>query len=155
MSQHQATIRWNLREGDDFARGTYSREHEWSFDGGAIVPASPAPSVVKPPLSNPACVDPEEAFVASIASCHMLTFLYLAGRAGFVIESYLDTAVGSMAKNQQGRPWVEKVVLSPEVRYRGEGPGQEAEDGLHHQAHEQCFIANSVKTSVQVEPRRS
>src|SRR6476620_11308185 len=101
MSEHKATISWK-RSGPDFLKGAYSREHTWSFDGGATVPASPSPSAVRPPFSNPANVDPEEAFVASIASCHMLTFLYVASKKGFEIESYEDEAVGQLTKNDRG-----------------------------------------------------
>src|SRR6188768_1029219 len=104
MSEHRATIRWT-RTGPDFARGQYGREHTWTFDGGLTVSASPSPSVVPAPWSNPAHVDPEEAFVASIASCHMLTFLWLASRDGFQADSYEDNAAGIMTKNERGVPW--------------------------------------------------
>jgi organic hydroperoxide reductase OsmC/OhrA len=151
MSEHRATIRWERRPADDFAKGRYSREHTWSFDGGFTMPASPAPNVVPPPMSNPAYVDPEEAFVASISSCHMLTFLYLAGRRTFVVERYVDEAVGTMAKNERGVPWVSKVTLNPEITWAGENrPSHEALAKLHHEAHEQCFIACSVKTEIVV-----
>src|SRR3989442_1451306 len=110
MSQHTATIRWT-NAGPDFLRGKYSREHTWTFDGGATIAASPTPSVVPAPWSNPACVDPEEAFVASVASCHMLTFLFLAGRAGFVVESYEDTAAGTMSKNERDRAHPRRAAL--------------------------------------------
>jgi organic hydroperoxide reductase OsmC/OhrA len=118
-----------------------------------VVPASPSPSVVPAPYSNPACLDPEEAFVASIASCHMLTFLHLASRAGFQVDSYHDEAVGRMAKNERGVPWVSAVTLRPKIIYSGErSPAPEDQERLHHQAHEQCFIANSIKTEVTVVP---
>ena len=150
MAEHIATISWN-NTGEDFLRGKYSREHTWEFDGGAVIPASPAPSVVPAPWSNPALIDPEEAFVASLSSCHMLTFLYVAARKGFVVESYTDRAVGSMAKNEKGVPWVSRVVLNPVIAYGGDKTPTEAElADLHHLAHEQCFIANSVKTEVVV-----
>lgn len=149
MSEHKARIEWKLR-GEDFAKGRYSREHTWSFDGGLTIPASPSPSVVKPPFSNPASVDPEEAFVASISSCHMLTFLYLASRAGFVVQSYEDDAIGRMTKNERGAPWVSRVELNPIVVYAGEPPSPEKERELHHEAHLQCFISNSIKTTVSV-----
>src|SRR4029077_19943953 len=113
------------------------------------VPASPAPSVVPVPFSNPAHVDPEEAFVASIASCHMLTFLHVAMRAGVVVERYEDDAVGVMRKNERGAVWVAAVTLRPRIVYGGATrPTAEEIDRLHHQAHEQCFIANSVKTEI-------
>src|ERR1051326_4236054 len=103
MSEHKATIRWQ-RSGPDFLKGQYSREHTWAFDGGVTVAASPSPSVVLAPWSNPACVDPEEAFVAAIASCHMLTFLWLASKQGFQVDRYDDEAVGMMTKNDSGVP---------------------------------------------------
>ena len=152
MSEHKAVITWTHQSGD-FLKGTYSREHLWRFDGGAVVPASPSPSNVRPPYSNPANVDPEEAYVASLASCHMLTFLYVAYRAGFAVVSYEDEAVGHVEKNQNGIPWVSKVVLRPRIAYAGvKLPSRGEEDQLHHAAHEQCFIANSVKSEICVSP---
>lgn len=150
MSEHRANVAWRFG-GGDFAKGQYSREHSWSFDGGVTVPASPSPSIVRAPYSNPACVDPEEAFVAAIASCHLLTFLYLAGKAGIEILSYEDDAVGVMTKNAAGVPWISAVTLRPRIAYASERPSAEREAELHHQAHEQCFIANSVKTEIRVE----
>lgn len=151
MAEHTATIHWKL-DGGDFLKGKYSREHVWTFDGGASIPASPAPQVVPAPWSNPALVDPEEVFVASLASCHMLTFLHLASRQGFLIASYEDTAVGTMAKNEKGIPWVAKVALNPRIAWAGEKiPSAEETSHLHHLAHEQCFIANSVRTEVAVD----
>src|SRR5216110_2509744 len=121
MAQHIATITWQgMAAPADFLKGKYSREHTWSFDGGVTVPASASPSSVPLPYSNPACVDPEEAFVAAISSCHMLTFLYLAYREGFQIESYEDEAVGVMTKGENGVPWVSSVVLHPKIVYSGE-----------------------------------
>jgi len=152
MSQHIATIHWQ-RTGAEFVSGHYSREHTWTFDGGVVVPASASPSVVPAPWSNPAHVDPEEAFVAAISSCHMLTFLYLAGQRGFLVDSYRDEAVGMMTKNELGVPWVSAVTLHPQIRYGGSTlplPPEEAR--LHHEAHEQCFIARSIKTEVTVKP---
>ncbi|MDE3069091.1 MAG: OsmC family protein [Verrucomicrobiota bacterium] len=152
MSEHRATVRWR-RSGPDFLRGRYSREHTWIFDGGATVPASPSPSVVPAPWSNPAAVDPEEAFVAAIASCHMLTFLYLAAKGGFQVDSYEDEAVGVVTKNEEGMPWVSSVILQPRILYSGDkSPAPADEQRLHHLAHEQCFIANSVKTEITVRP---
>ena len=119
-----------------------------------MVPASPSPSVVPAPYSNPAHVDPEEAFVAAISSCHMLTFLYLASKEGIQVDSYDDEAVGVMTKNEKGVPWVSSVALDPQVSYSGEKLPTLAEvKHLHHMAHEQCFIANSVKTEVTVTVR--
>jgi organic hydroperoxide reductase OsmC/OhrA len=155
MSEHKATISWK-RTSLDFLKGKYSREHTWTFDGGLAVPASPSPSVVPVPYSNPAHVDPEEAFVAAISSCHMLTYLYLACQDGFQVDSYWDEAVGLMSKNQSGVLWVSSVTLHPQIAYSGDKlPTLEDEERLHHKAHEQCFIANSVKTEVTVERSRA
>jgi organic hydroperoxide reductase OsmC/OhrA len=136
----------------DFVKGKFSREHTWTFDGGVVVPASASPSVVPAPWSNPAHVDPEEAYVASIASCHMLTFLYLAAKAGFVVDAYRDAALGVMTKNERGSLWVSKVTLSPEINYRDRRPSADEEHRLHHDAHEGCFIASSVKTEIVITP---
>jgi organic hydroperoxide reductase OsmC/OhrA len=150
MSEHKATISWT-RKNADFLKGKYSRDHVWTFDGGLSVPASPSPSVVPPPWSNPANIDPEEAFVASISSCHMLTYVYLAYRAGFQVDSYHDDAVGVTNKNEKGIPWISSVTLHPKIVYSGEKrPTPEDVEKLHHQAHEQCYIANSVKTEIKV-----
>jgi organic hydroperoxide reductase OsmC/OhrA len=152
MSEHRAKITWR-RTSADFLKGKYSREHTWTFDGGITVPASASPSVVPTPYSNPANIDPEEAFVAAISSCHMLTFLHLASRAGFTVESYDDDAVGKMGKNENGLYWVEEVVLNTKIVYGGSKlptPAEETE--LHERAHEECFIANSVKTRITVRP---
>ena len=151
MSEHKAVIRWQLSNGDDFIRGKYSRAHTWTFDGGVTVPASPSPSVVPAPWSNAAHVDPEEAFVAAVSSCHMLTFLFLASKQGFQVESYQDEAVGAMTRNDKGVPWISSIVINPKIVYSGQKlPTPEEEEGLHHHAHEQCFIANSIKTQVMV-----
>ncbi len=151
MSEHKATIAWT-RAGPDFVKGRYSREHTWTFDGGVTVPASPSPSVVPAPYSNPANVDPEEAFVAAVSSCHMLTFLYLASREGFQVDGYHDEAVGAMTKNERDVPWVSSVALHPRIAYGGAKlPSPADEERLHHQAHAECFIANSIKTEVRVE----
>ena len=151
MANHTASIRCQL-SGPNFLKGQFSREHAWRFDGGAVIPASASPAVVAPPNANPAHVDPEEAFVASIASCHILTFLYLAGRRGFEVQSYEDDAVGVTSRNEQGATWVSSVTLRPKIQYGGSKQPSAADiEQLHHQAHEQCFIANSVKTSIRVE----
>lgn len=152
MSEYKATIIWR-RTSPDFLKGRYSREHIWSFDGGVTIPASASPSVVPVPYANPAHVDPEEAYVAAISSCHMLTFLYLAAKAGFQIDSYEDEAVGLITKNEKGVPWISAVRLNPRIVFSGKmSPAPADEEQLHHQAHEQCFIANSVKTEVTVCP---
>jgi organic hydroperoxide reductase OsmC/OhrA len=150
MAEYKALVKWQ-RTSPDFVRGRYSREHTWTFDGGITVAASSSPHVVPTPWSNPACVDPEEAFVASISSCHLLTFLYLAAKQGFQIDSYEDEAVGVVTKNEQGVPWVSAVVLNPKIAYAGDKlPTAAEQEHLHHLAHEQCFIANSVKTNITV-----
>ena len=151
MSGHKATIDWK-RTSPDFLKGKYSREHTWTFDGGFTMPASPSPSVVPVPFSNPAHVDPEEAYVASVSSCHMLTFLYLASKQGFQLDSYQDEAIGVMTKNEKGIPWISSIKLNPKIVYSGEKlPTPADEEKLHHHAHEQCFIANSIKTEVIVQ----
>lgn len=153
MSEHKASIHWKC-SGPNFLKGQYSREHTWTFDGGATIAASPSPSVVPTPWSNPAHVDPEEAFVASIASCHMLTYIFLASRNGFQVDSYDDDAVGVMTRNEKGVPWVSAVTLNPKIVYSGSKvPTAADEDRLHHAAHEQCFIANSVRTLITVNRR--
>ena len=150
MAEHRALIRWQ-RTGPDFLKGQYSREHTWTFDGGITVRASAAPTNVPAPYSNPAHVDPEEAFVAAISSCHMLTFVYLAYREGFIVDSYEDDAVGRMTKNDKGVPWVSSISLNPKIAYSGDQRPTSADEAkLHHAAHEQCFIANSVRTEITV-----
>ena len=152
MSEHKAIISWK-RSSPDFLKGKYSREHTWTFDGGATVLASSSPSAVPVPYSNPALVDPEEAYVASVSSCHMLTFLALASREGFVVDSYEDQAVGFLEKNASGKFAVTRVELRPKIVYFGpKTPGPEDIDRLHAKAHQECFIANSVSTSVRVLP---
>lgn len=151
MVNHEATIHWRQQADENFLKGRYSREHTWEFDGGIRVPASPSPSVVPIPFSNPAAVDPEEAFVASIASCHMLTFLYIAGKKGYEVLSYTDKASGTMTKGENGVPWVSEVILNPDIEYHPERtPDSNTVSQLHEAAHHQCFIANSVKTNVSV-----
>ena len=154
MAEHKAMIRWaSSEDGEAFLKGRFSRAHTWTFDGGLTVPASAAPSVIPAPFSDPAGVDPEEAYVAAIASCHMMSFLYVAMRAGFVVERYEDDAVGAMRKNEHGAIWVGAVTLRPRIDFGGGPRPTPAEvEQLHHRAHEQCFIANSVKTEITVEP---
>ncbi|HWE07412.1 MAG TPA: OsmC family protein [Rhizomicrobium sp.] len=150
MHEYKATIQWK-NAGPDFLKGRYSREHSWTFDGGLTVAASSAPGIVPVPWSNPANVDPEEAFVASISSCHMLTFLWFAAKDGFQVVSYRDEAIGVLAKNERGAMWVSDVTLHPNIAWMGaKTPTPEDLDRLHHRAHEECFIANSVKTTIRV-----
>ncbi len=149
MAIHTATIEWE-RGSDRFTDNRYGRAHRWRFDGGAVVPASSSPHVVPVPLSNPAHVDPEEAFIASLSSCHMLWFLNLAALRGFVVDQYSDQAQGFMAKNPLGKEWVSRVLLRPHVVFGGaEAPVAADVEGLHHAAHAECYLANSVRTAVE------
>ena len=151
MSEYTATVYWQ-RLGAVFTDNKYSRAHEWRFDGGVVVPGSSSPHVVRVPLSNPNAVDPEEAFVASLSSCHMLFFLSFAAQKGFVIDSYEDQAVGVLAKNEAGRMAMTVVTLRPKVVFSGPAPSAELLAELHHRSHAECFIASSVKTDVRCEP---
>ncbi len=152
MSEYKVVIHWK-RSGPDFLKGQYSRAHSWSFDNGMTLPASAAPSLVPAPWSHPANVDPEEAFVAAISSCHMLTYIYLASQHGFVVENYRDEAVGILTANDKGALWMSSVTLNVKVNYEGEKlPMLEEEMELHHLAHGQCYLANSVKTKITVRP---
>ncbi|MDY6944952.1 MAG: OsmC family protein [Pseudomonadota bacterium] len=151
MSEYTATVHWE-RGGAAFIDNKYSRAHEWRFDGGVVVPASSSPQVVRVPMSDPSAVDPEEAFIASLSSCHMLFFLSFAAQQGFVIDSYQDQAVGLLARNEAGRMAMTVVTLRPKVVFSGRAPDAEQLAGLHHRAHAECFIASSVKTDVRCEP---
>ena len=150
MASYQATVEWS-RNGANFLDNKYSREHKWHFDGGVTVAGSSSAHVVPVPYSNPSAVDPEVALIVALASCHMLSFLYIAGRGGFVVDEYRDEATGKMAKNAAGKVWVSEVTLHPLIQFSGEKIPDAAEiKALHHQAHEECFIANSVKTEVRI-----
>jgi organic hydroperoxide reductase OsmC/OhrA len=154
MSEHHYTaeIRWERGEAA-FTDNRYSRAHLWRFDGGIEVPASSSPQVVRLPFSIEAAVDPEEAFVAALSSCHMLSFLYVAAKRGFRVDSYLDAALGALSKNSAGKLAMTSVTLHPKVAFSGDKRPSRAElDELHHQAHEECFIASSVNTDVRCEP---
>jgi organic hydroperoxide reductase OsmC/OhrA len=149
MSDHQVTIDWK-RETPDFAYESYNRDHDWHFDAGIVVRASAAPAY----MGGESCVDPEEAFVASLSSCHMLTFLAIASRKQFVMDAYHDEAVGILGKDAAGRLAITTVTLRPRVQFSGEKTPTPAElTQMHEQAHHACFIANSVKTDVIVDPR--
>lgn len=150
MSRHFAGVQWR-RQGATFTDKRYSRARTWTFDGGLSVPASASPHVVPLPMSMEAAVDPEEAFVAAISSCHMLWFLALAAEAGLVVDEYTDQAAGTIARNDAGRQAITLVVLKPRVVFHGEAPGRDVQQSLHHRAHEACFIANSIRTEVRVE----
>ncbi len=152
MAEYVATILWD-RKGAPFVDNRYSRAHLWRFDGGVEVPGSSSPHVVPVPMSDAHAVDPEEAFVASLSSCHMLWFLSLAARQGFVVESYEDRAGGTMGRNPEGRLAMTVVTLRPAVVFAGERqPTRQDLEALHHRAHEECFLASSVKTEVRCEP---
>ena len=152
MAKYCAAIHWQCDE-TPFVDNRYSRAHVWRFDGGTEVPASSSPHVVPLPMSNAAAVDPEEAFVASLSSCHMLWFLALAAQRGLSVARYDDHAEGVMAKNAAGKLAMTVVTLRPKVVFGGTAsPTREAIAGLHHRAHEACFIASSVLTDVRCEP---
>ncbi len=152
MSEYTATIRWDRNPEDDFTDNKYSRSHSWEFDGGARVPASSSPQVVPLPYSEEANVDPEEAFIASLSSCHMLVFLSIAAKRNYVVESYVDEAVGVLGEDAAGKTSVTEVTLRPRVLFSGERlPTREQLERMHHTAHENCFIANSVRTEVTTE----
>ena len=152
MSDYFAKVTWARADNETFVDNKYSRGHAWEFDGGAVVAASESPHIVPSPFSVAANVDPEEALVAALSSCHMLFFLALAGKQKFVVDEYTDNAVGVMAKNNEGKIAMTEVTLRPQIRFSGaKRPTSEELEQLHHQAHEQCFIANSVKAQVNIE----
>jgi organic hydroperoxide reductase OsmC/OhrA len=150
MSSHTATIRWSRKSAEGFAKGQYSRAHEWAFDGGHVMKASASPQIVPPPWSDLEGVDPEEAFVASLSSCHMLFFVDFARRAGFVVDDYIDEAEGVLEKRADGKMAMTRVTLRPRVTWAGAPPDEAAIADLHQRAHEACFIANSVTTEVTI-----
>ena len=148
MSEHAATIVWQRGE-QAFTDNAYSRAHEWKFDGGAVVAASASPDVVPLPMSVAENVDPEEAFVAALASCHMLFFLSIAAKRGYLVDSYTDAALGYTGKTEEGKLAVTKVILEPKISFTGENvPTAEQIRQMHERSHDLCFIANSVKTEV-------
>jgi organic hydroperoxide reductase OsmC/OhrA len=153
MSKHRATVEWTLAETspEDFLKGRYSRGHAVRFDGGHEVPATASSHVVGNRWAVAGAVDPEEMLVAAISNCHMLTFLHAAREAGFVVARYVDHAEGVMAKTAEGRMAVTRVALRPDVAWQGRTPAPDELDHLHHRAHEECFIANSVRTEILVE----
>ena len=152
MSNYTAKINWKSDSPDTFTTNRYSRAHEWAFDGGVTVPASSSPQVV-PRFSVAEAVDPEEALVASASSCHMLTFLYLAAKAGFNIASYTDNAVGEMATLDDGRQWVATITLDPQIVWIDTEPDTGQLAALHHEAHEMCYIANSIRSEIVIRNR--
>ncbi|TXH04542.1 MAG: OsmC family peroxiredoxin [Nevskiaceae bacterium] len=151
--QYTATVVWQRGDGEKFTDNRYRRVHQWRFDGGITVPASSAPSSVPLPLSSAEAVDPEEAFVAALSSCHMLFFLFHAAKKGHVVDRYEDEAVAVMGKTASGRRGIVKVTLRPAVRWGGPAPTAEELHALHEQSHHDCYIANSVTAEVVVESR--
>ena len=152
MTTYTATIRWSRTRDGDFAKGQYSRAHEWAFDGGHVMPASASPHVVPAPWSDPAGVDPEEAFVASLSSCHMLFFLDFARRGGWTVDSYTDEAEGRTGRNASGKEAFTKIVLRPNIVFSGaKQPTQPELEALHHAAHEACFVAHCLTAEIVVE----
>jgi organic hydroperoxide reductase OsmC/OhrA len=152
MSTYTAELVWE-RGAQDFTGNKYSRRHQLRFDGGTEVPGSSSPSVVPVPMSDPAGVDPEEAFVASLSACHMLWFLAIAAKRGFIVDRYEDSAEGVLERNAERRFAMTRVTLRPRIQFSGDKlPTPEELEQLHHKAHEECYIANSVKTEVRVEP---
>lgn len=154
MAAYTATIDWTLKPGEDFVAGRYSRLHSIAFDGGITIPASSSPSVVPLPWSAAEAVDPEEMLVAALSNCHMLTFLHKAREAGWVVTAYRDQAEGVMRKTPEGKIAVTRVTLRPDIAFDGPAPDAHQLEALHHAAHEDCFIASSVKTEVVVEAPR-
>ncbi|NKB87500.1 MAG: OsmC family peroxiredoxin [Acidobacteria bacterium] len=153
MSEYTARVRWVRQADEAYTDNRYSRGHEWSFDGGAVIAASSFPHVVPPPYSVETYVDPEEAFVASLSSCHMLFFLSIAGKKRFVVDEYVDDAIGVMEEDDRGKVAMTRVTLCPDVTFSGERRPSAADvERIHHLAHESCFIANSVRTAVAIEP---
>lgn len=153
MSEHLASIHWR-RGTAAFGKGHYARAHVWHFDGGASVHASASPDIVPAPWSDASAVDPEEAFVAALASCHMLWFLSLASAKGFIVDSYEDEAVGTMREIAPGKSMIAEIALRPHVTFDpAHAATREQLDALHHAAHERCFLANSVKTKIRIEAR--
>jgi organic hydroperoxide reductase OsmC/OhrA len=152
MAEYTTAISWK-RNGAVFTDKRYSRLHRWKFDGGIDIPGSSSPRVVPIPVSEAPAIDPEEAFVAALASCHMLWFLSIAAERGFVVENYADTARGIMAKNSEGKLAMTVVTLCPDVLFEGDRrPTREEIEQMHHRAHDECFIASSVKTEVRCKP---
>jgi organic hydroperoxide reductase OsmC/OhrA len=149
MSRHDAEISW--RSDGHFTDGKYSRAHEWRFDGGQVVRGSSSPSVVREPMSDPFGVDPEEALIASVSSCHMLWFLDLARHAGFDLAAYRDAPDGAMGRIAEGRFALTRITLRPQTDFVGRQPSEAELAALHDQAHERCFIANSLKTEIVID----
>jgi organic hydroperoxide reductase OsmC/OhrA len=152
MSEYTAKILWQRDSKEEFIDNKYSRAHQWNFDGGATVAASPSPHIVPLPYSVEENIDPEEAFIASLSSCHMLFFLQIAAKRKFIVDKYVDQAIGVMDKDSNGKTSITKVTLRPYVKFSGgKYPTIQQLEKMHHQSHEQCFLANSVKTEIVTE----
>ena len=152
MHNYEAKVSWTRGASEKFTDNRYSRAHQWAFDSGITVRASSSPSVVPLPLSVADAVDQREALVASTSSCHMLYFLFFAAKKGFVVDSYVDNASGVLEKNAAGKMSMSRITLRPSIAFAGASPSPEDLDSLHHAAHEECFIANSLKSEIVVEP---
>jgi len=153
MSEYCATIQWTRKEGEEYIDNQYSRAHSWSFDGGITIQASSSPQIVPTPYSVEENVDPEEAFIASLSSCHMLFFLSLAAKRKLIIDAYLDHVTGVLKKDRHGKASITKVTLNPQIKFSGKIlPTTEQITKIHNEAHEQCFIANSVKSEIEIIP---
>ena len=150
MSTYTAKVTWKCDSPETFTKNQYTRGHTWLFDGGVVVPASSSPHAVRIPFSVEEAVDPEEALVAAASSCHMLTFLWVASKKGFIIDSYEDNAVGEMTSAGDGKQWVSKITLNPTIVWIGNAPSEEQLAEMHHAAHEGCYIANSIRSEVVV-----
>ena len=151
MAKYIATISWS-RDGQAFINSKYNRTHKWEFDSGQTIKASASPNIVPTPLSDPSAVDPEEAFIAALSSCHMLWFLSIAAEAGFIVEKYVDKATGILSKDEHGNQAITKVTLFPHVTYIIDGvPSPEEHHNMHEHADKKCFISNSVKTKMEIE----
>lgn len=147
--EYTANIAWRS-DGGSFTDGRYSRAHRWHFDGGATVAASASPGIVPLPYSDPAGVDPEEALIAAAASCHMLWFLSLAARQGYTVQSYQDSAAGQLEPNEHGKMAFRRIVLRPRIEFSGAAPDAAQLQALHHAAHEECYIAHSLRAEIVV-----
>ena len=155
MSKYITTVSWS-RDGQSFTDNQYKRSHQWEFDSGQTIRASASPDIVPTPLSDSMAIDPEEAFVAALSSCHMLWFLSIAAETGFVVEQYVDKATGILSKDKDGEQAITKVTLFPHVTYKkASAPSSEEHRNIHKHADEKCFISNSVKTKVEIEPSMS
>lgn len=148
MSEHRVLLQWQA-EAENSPKGRFRRDHTWSFDGGIQVPASASPQVIRPPKSSEAAVDPEEALVAALASCHLLSFLYVADQAGFRVLRYEDEAVGTLSRGESGVPWISRISLFPRHSFSADhAPSDEEIESLHQKAHATCYIAASIRSEV-------